>query len=71
MNRIQAFPREVCYLNQLEYLSLRGNNISRFPDEICFLTNLKTLDLRGNPVDPAQVEILKVLLPRGCKILLQ
>ena len=61
-------PETIGQLTELKFLDLSGNNIERLPDSIANLTNLKTLKAQGNPLADGELERLKSLLPKKCKI---
>ena len=61
-NQLSSIPSGINSLKNLKILVLQNNSISKIPPEFAELKNLKELYLQGNPIDPKEIEQLKVLL---------
>ena len=59
-NNIQIIPKEIKYLDNLQYLNLHNNQLTSLPTELGKLVNLQTLDLRNNQLSSLPAEILKI-----------
>jgi internalin A len=50
-NELTALPPEICRLQQIEELDLRGNYITSIPDSISQLINLRSLSFHANRIN--------------------
>lgn len=66
-NHLSSVPFELYKCKRLRVVSFRGNQLRKLPDSISQLEYLTILDLRGNPIDPEELEKIKLLLP-GCQV---
>jgi len=64
-NKVQTLPNEVRNLRSLELLYLGKNRITFMPLWMGGLGRLKRLDLSLNPVTPAEVSMVRNMLPRA------
>lgn len=62
-NRISTLPESIGDLRTLTLLQLSENRITRLPETIKNLTNLQDLYLGGNPLEPGELDRIKLLLP--------
>lgn len=64
-NKVNFLPNEIQNLNSLELLYLGKNRITFMPMWMGGLGRLKQLDLSLNPVTPAEVSMVRNMLPRA------
>eukprot|EP01116_Phalansterium_solitarium_P001741 TRINITY_DN11556_c0_g2_i1.p1 TRINITY_DN11556_c0_g2~~TRINITY_DN11556_c0_g2_i1.p1 ORF type:complete len:535 (+),score=145.40 TRINITY_DN11556_c0_g2_i1:189-1793(+) len=57
-NLLNAFPPEICYLEELEVLELGGNTLPRLPAEFERLQTLRRLSLAGSMLDAPSFAIV-------------
>jgi len=67
-NNLTIIPSSIGKLLNLKILDLSNNNLDKLPIEIKQLQNLQKLKLKGNNFSKAELQKLKSLLPKGCKI---
>ncbi len=61
-------PASIGRLPALTRLDLDHTAVSRLPDSVASLTNLNTLVLVGCPMDTNEVERIRALLPKNCRV---
>lgn len=67
-NNLTSLPSSIGKLTNLKVLNLANNNLSKLPVEIKSLSNLKKLNIKGNKFSKSDLQKLKNILPKGCKI---
>jgi len=67
-NKLTTIPASIGKLLNLKILDLSNNNLEKLPLEIKQLLKLQKLKLKGNNFSKAELQKLKSLLPKGCKI---
>ncbi len=63
-NQFTGVPAEIGQLQNLEVLDLSNNNLTGLPNELGNLSNLRVLNLKGNNYATADLESIKLTLPR-------
>lgn len=66
-----ALPFEICYLSNLQNLSIAGSDIKSIPKEIVNLENLKLLNLNFNRIDTSNEDFMSMvneLKTRGVEV---
>ena len=67
-NQLEVLPSSIGDLERLEILDLANNSLRELPPSISALTSLKFLNLHANPLNPQDIEQLRIALPH-CEIL--
>lgn len=67
-NQLEVLPSSIGDLERLKILDLANNSLRELPPSISALTSLKFLNLHANPLNPHDIEQLRVALPH-CEIL--
>ena len=66
--KLAAVPESIGKLSALTRLDLDYTAVTKLPDSIGELRALKTLVLYGCPIQPAEVDRIRALLPEGCAV---
>ncbi len=67
-NKIEEVAPGIGKLVNLEKLDLSKNNLKSLPNEISKLKKLKKINLKGNNFSKQEIERIKSLLPKKCKV---
>jgi len=67
-NTLTTIPTTTGKLTNLKVLDLANNKLETLPEEIKNLKNLQKLKLKGNNFSKVELQKLKSLLPKKCKI---
>ena len=67
-SNLKELPESIGNLKKLKSLNLNNNSLTQLPDSIKNMTSLKSLSLKGNNISNDELNRIKTLLPKGCKI---
>lgn len=67
-SKVSIIPEEIGNLTNLKRLNLSRTNITTLPESIKNLKNLKMLNLKKTKISASELEKIKSLLPKGCKV---
>jgi hypothetical protein len=63
-NQLSTIPAEIAAMRNLRILVLHNNNLTKIPQELYQLKKLEKIYLQFNPIDPKDIELLKVVLKK-------
>lgn len=67
-NSLTEIPSTIGDITKLEVLDLSGNELTELPAEISNLKSLKKLKLKGNKFSNAELEKIKAMVGKKCKV---